>query len=125
MRVTKADLADIVDDAINGYLHDGNPNKWSLARNLVLMERFSCHAIRGAVTSKYPGCSLASAEANVRVTGRLVRILKRMGCDVHSGNMFREFENDPGSTQQATHKSQQARALWLTWVALMLREGAV
>lgn len=49
------------------------------------------------------------------------KYLKEMGCDVLSGHAFEEFEYG----QAPTEASQRARALWLTWAAMLAAEEGV
>lgn len=53
--------------------------------------------------------------------GKAFRYLQEMGCDTLSGNGFEEFEDG----WRPTEASQKARALWLTWVAMIAEEEGV
>lgn len=49
------------------------------------------------------------------------KYLEAMGCDTFSGNGFEEFEHG----FRPTKESQTARAIWLTWAAMMAEEEGV
>lgn len=85
-------IADIIDIAINEHLWNGRYDCKSSKR------RHSCVAI-----------SLVESP-----TARLVEFLNNLGCDTGDEYLFLEF----GSLV----KRQYARALWLTWAAMIARE---
>lgn len=86
-------IANIIDIAINKHLWDG---RYDLK---VSKRRYSCVAIFLA-----EGFSSA----------RLNKFITDLGCDTDDETLFDEFDN--------LVKRQYARALWLTWAAMIARE---
>ena len=86
-------LADVIDKAINEFLWDGGDRG---------QEIFSCQTVVMA---------LPCNDYKNRV--RAISFLELLGCDCNSG-LFYEFQSGP--------KRQYARALWLTWAAMIARE---
>ena len=92
-------MADIIDLAINKYLWDG----------------FSCNAINSAQACS--SCDAISKAANHDYPYNTIRhFLEPMGHPLpgYSTNYFSEIEWG--------EKRQYARALWLTWAAMIARE---
>jgi hypothetical protein len=95
-------IARVLDLAIEHYLAtshlDGRPgSSW-----------YSCMAVYSAAEKLYP---LPGVKAQLK------RFMRSMGLNPNATNAFREFE--------LGRRRQQARALWLTWAALMARAGVV
>ena len=89
-------MADVIDLAINEYLWDGiGTARWST-------EFFSCAAISCANTS------------NNSETQKIMDFLQAMGVNPNRSKQFSSIPFGP--------KRQYARALWLTWAAMIARE---
>ncbi len=91
-------IADTIDCAINEYLWDGF-RKF----NYFKQSKFSCIALR-----------VASVKIKVDPDKSVLPYLKSFGCNIDKPNAFREFTYGP--------KRQYARALWLTWAAMIAEE---
>ena len=92
-------MADVLDLAVNQYLWDGRSDR--LIRRVQI---FSCSAI-------------AIANANKRKdseTEKIMDFLQSIGLDTESTQAFRSVPYG--------EKRQYARALWLTWAAMIARE---
>lgn len=87
-------LAYVIDFAINNFLWDG--------RTKFIEAEFSCGAISMACGS------------NQRIKIQVLKFIRSHGCDIRSRCAFSEFPEGP--------KRQYARAMWLTWAALIARE---
>ena len=90
-------MADVIDLAINKYLWDGQSDK--LVRRVQIL---SCAAISNA--NKHRDCE----------TEKIMDFLRPMGIDPESSQEFRSVPYG--------EKRQYARALWLTWAAMIARE---
>ena len=91
---TQVTIADVIDLAINEYLWDGQSDN---VKNRDL--DFSCNAINAADKSG---------------TTEIKNFLQSMGINPISAKEFRFIPFGP--------KRQYARALWLTWAAMIARE---
>ena len=87
-------MADVIDLAINEYLWDGEGNK--------SMQIFSCVAI------------IIVGKRNKFSTEKIMDFLRSMGIDLDATHEFDCFPSWP--------RKQYARALWLTWAAMIARE---
>ena len=90
-------VADVIDLAINEHLWNGTAKH--ATKNNVL---FSCEAVYRAANRDYS------------IMIDIDHFLQSMGCGT---NLFHEFDEIPQGK-----KSQYARALWLTWAAMIARE---
>ena len=90
-------MADVIDLAINEYLWDGGDNNSS--------QIFSCIAI--IVAGKRNKLSTEKIE-------KIMDFLRAMGMDSDDTHEFDCFPSWP--------QKQYARALWLTWTAMIARE---
>lgn len=86
--------------AINNHLDSGEGKKDDNCKPY-----YSCWAVDDA------------NDINIRQSSRDIDFLEKMGVDGGSQFQFEEFPAGP--------KRQFARALWLTWAALMAKEKAV
>lgn len=86
-------LADVIDIAINELLWNGK-NRGD--------EDFSCDAVMKACPWEKGYDTMAA------------RFLESLGCNRYKSSLFDEFPMGP--------KRQYARALWLTWAAMIARE---
>ena len=87
-------IADTIDLAINKYLWDGGSD--------FLKPDFSCGAI------------VQSCDYTHSIRTHALEFICSLGCDRDSRCLFSEFPSGP--------KRQYARALWLTWAAMIARE---
>ena len=94
-------IADIIDLAINRHLWDGDDDKWVPGEY-----EFTCSAL--GIACKYDGYDRAKLE----------KFLLPMGIVFHG--LAEQFKGIP-----AGPKRQYARALWLTWSAMIAREEGV
>ena len=90
-------MADVIDLAINKYLWDGKSDNVSR-----LTQIFSCAAI------------VEAHKCNEFFAKETMRFLQSIGLDTTSRQEFRIFDFGP--------QQQYARALWLTWAAMIARE---
>ena len=90
-------MADVINLAINQYLWDGHED-YSRSQAKI----FSCTAIRAA--NKHNDLS----------TEKIIDFLRSMGVEPDESKEFRSIDFGP--------RSQHARALWLTWAAMIARE---
>ena len=93
-------MADVIDLAVNKYLWNGGNNNSS--------QIFSCIAI--IVAGKRNKLSTEKIE-------KIMDFLRSMGIDP---DLTQEFDCFPSWPQK-----QYARALWLTWVAMIAREEGI
>ena len=94
-------LADIIDIAINEHLWNG-----SRKFNYFKQSKFSCIALR-----------IASVKTKVDPDKSVLPYLKSFGCNLDDLGAFGEFTRGP--------QRQYARALWLTWAAMIAREEGI
>ena len=90
-------MAEVIDLAINEYLWDGR-NNYSEKKPSI----FSCAAI------------VEASKANELFAKETMHFMRSMGLDPCSVLEFRIFDFGP--------RQQYARALWLTWAAMIARE---
>ena len=89
-------IADIIDLAINRHLWDGSEKN-----DIEAFEAFSCDALRCACNDS-------------RVFSEVYYFTLELGCKNYSDRSFDEI--------MAGEERQYARALWLTWAAMIARE---
>ena len=89
-------IADIIDLAINEQLWDGRGEC-----NYEKQENFSCDAIRSACNDS-------------RIFSEVDYFTRGLGCQNNSDRAFDEI--------MVGEERQYARALWLTWAAMIARE---
>ena len=95
-------IANTIDLAINEYLWDGlTPRRTWKGWKLNWVWDYSCHAVSHVDIDEQLSCQATA-------------FLKSLGCEVYSSGEFSEFRSWP--------KRQYARALWLTWAAMIARE---
>ena len=94
-------IADIIDLAINRHLWDGDDDKWVPGEY-----EFTCSAL--GIACKYDGYDRAKLE----------KFLLPMGIEIHG--IREQFSDFPVGRPR-----QYARALWLTWAAMIAREEGV
>ena len=90
-------MADVIDLAINEYLWDGRGNK-SIRRG----DAYSCEAIDRVI------------DRNDSERAKIMDFLRSMGVITGYRDEFNCFPSGP--------KRQYARALWLTWAAMIAEE---
>ena len=90
-------LADVIERSINEHLCGGRlPDRRYI---------YSCSAVVMV-------CAMDDFSIN-----RADFFLESLGCDAHNGALFEEFDDGP--------QRQYARALWLTWAAMIAREEGI
>ncbi len=104
---SKKQLTEIIDIAINDYLWDGGYEGDFTKVN------FSCDAIAEAILELHN----KDFSKRVALENTFRNILRECGLPDFSQNAF--FDIQSGAPRQ------YARALWLTWVQLMIQEGVV
>ena len=105
----KATIADTIDIAINEHLWDSlTPRRTWKGWKLNWVWEYSCHAVSHAVSH---------IDIDEQYSCQATVFLKSLGCDVYSSGQFSEFH--------AGTKRQYARALWLTWAAMIAREEGI
>ena len=104
-------VAALLHDAINWLAVDAEDNRSETGRR-----RFSCDAVHSAYRTGH------SIDAYVHARA----LLKELGCDLTGADCYKEFET-PGCfwARSVTPESQQARALWLTWAAMIAEEEGI
>lgn len=96
----KKKISDVIEKAINVHLWDGRlDDYWDRTSS----DTYSCPAVGLAYKNKY-----GLLPNNIREG------FEEMGLATDSSSQFREFER--------LEERQYARALWLTWAAMMARE---
>jgi hypothetical protein len=98
-------LADIIHDAIEHHLWDGEESLFLQFKR----REHSCNAIR-----MFLGNELLSDHEWTSSIRKIESILRKYGCITSSLSMFSDIPYG--------HKRQYARALWLTFVELWARE---
>lgn len=93
-------LADAIDRAINEHLWDGS-GTWTKP----VKDEFSCTAISGAL------------RFNVTATHKASAFIRTLGCSPGGLNAFEGID--------VGEKRQYARALWMTWAAMIAREDGL
>lgn len=113
-----AKIYEIVERAIE-KLHDGKVGKddYFIPANM-----WSCHCIYVVILEVTGGQSLGDPETWA-LWKMVMGYLSEFGLDPDGSNCFVEFENP--IPPYLTPKSQEARALWLTWIAMIAREEDV
>lgn len=104
---SKKQLTEIIDIAINDYLWSGGHEDECIKTN------FSCEAIADAILELHN----KDLGERVALQNTFHNILRECGLPDFSQNAF--FDIKGGAPRQ------YARALWLTWVQLMIQEGVV